>query len=232
MNMNAFVRLLLFVGLASQASAQSPAPAGPTPQVDKFVRDIVLCGRQNKTTRWLQRPRLEITSSSATLRGFTEASYASITQAAGLATPGEGVIHVFIGMPREFVQLDIVRRRRLAFVGTEGCMYWQEKDQSLKEAFIFVKDIPDKTEEHKKHALFHNLLASFGLMKNSPIFPDSTFGGNSAFDLQLSPLDVHLLGFFYQHVPPASQSSDVTKLLKLHWLKPAAATPQPLAPSL
>jgi hypothetical protein len=191
----------------------------PTPQVDKFVRDIVLCGRQNKTTRWLALPRLEVIISSPALKAFVESSFASITQATGLNTPGDGVLHVFIGSSRDFTALDIVKRRQLKMVGKDGCMFWQNKDQSLKEALVFLKESPGQTEEFQQHVLFHDMLAGFGFMKNSPQFPDSTFGGNNAFDLKLSPLDVLLISFCYHHVPPAAQSSDVSKLLKLHWNK-------------
>ncbi|MDZ4401897.1 hypothetical protein [Prosthecobacter sp.] len=194
----------------------------PTQQVDKFVRDIVLCGRQNKTTRWLALPRLEVTATSPALKGFVESSFASITQATGLNTPGDGVLHVFVGTSRDFTALDIAKRRQLKMVGKDGCMFWQDKDHSLKEALVFLKDSPDQTEEFQQHVLFHNLLAGFGFMKNSPQFHDSTFGGNNTFDLKLSPLDNLLISFCYQHVPPAAQSSDVSKLLKLHWNKPAA----------
>ncbi|MFN0077346.1 MAG: hypothetical protein ACKVY0_12815 [Prosthecobacter sp.] len=203
----------------SPAIAPNADHSLPTPQVDKFVRNIVLCGRQAKTTRWLALPRLEITSESPTLKAFVETSFASISQATGLTTTGDGVVHVFIGSGRDFLKLEVVRRRKLTMMGKNACHYWQNKDQSLKEAFVFVKDAPDLTEEYRQHVLFHDLLASFGFMKNSPQFADSTFGTNQAFDIQLSSLDVKLISFCYRHVPPNAQSSDITKLLKLHWGK-------------
>ena len=187
--------------------------------MDKFVRDIVLAGRQAKTTRWMTLPQLEVTISSPALKAFVESSFASITQATGLNTPGDGVLHVFVGTSRDFTALEIVKRRQLKMAGKDGCMFWQNKDQSLKEALVFLKESPDQTEEFRQHVLFHDMLAGFGFMKNSPQFPDSTFGGNNAFDLKLSPLDILLISFCYQHVPPAAQSSDVSKLLKLHWNK-------------
>ncbi len=204
----------------SAAHAQTPDFTKPSVAVDKFVRDIVLCGRQAKTTRWLALPKLQITSSSPTLKGFAQRSFDSFAQATGLTTQGEGVFHVLIGPSvREFADVDIVRRKQLTFVGADAYFYWQNRDQSLKEVLVFVKVLPDKPEEYHQHALFHDMLAGFGFMKNSQQFPDSTFGSGNAFDLQLSPLDALLFSFTYKHLPPGSQSSDVTKYLKLHWGK-------------
>lgn len=232
-----FITKVVFLSLAAAATAQDISdrrvrenlPASglstaadfqtPTMQVDKFVRDIALCGRQARTTRWLALPKLEVTSNSSSLKAFAESSFASISQATKLTTPGDGMLHVFIGTSRDFNSLEVVKRLGVRMVGTSGCMFWQNKDQSLKEALVFIKDAPEKAEEFQQHALFHNLLAGFGFMKNSTLFPDSTFGTNNAFALQLSPLDTLLIAFCYQHVPPASLSSDVSKLLKLHWNK-------------
>jgi hypothetical protein len=215
----AVISILAALLVAQPAQAQSPDYQKLTPQVDKFVRDIVLCGRQAKTTRWLALPKLEITSSSPALKDFAQRSFASFAQAAGLTTQGEGVFHVLIGSVREFAETDIVRRKQPNFVGPDAYFYWQNRDQSLKEVLVFVKVIADKSEEYHQHALFHDMLAGFGFMKSSQQFPDSTFGSSNAFDLQLSPLDNLLLSFTYKHLPPGAQSSDVTKLLKLHWNK-------------
>ena len=216
--------------LATFSSAQAPATNAVTPQIDKFVRDIILCGHQARTTRWLALPTLSVTSSSPELKDFAERSFAAISQATGLTTSGDGVVHVFFGSGRDLPKLEVVKRRGLKVVGTEGISYWQNKDQSLKEVFVFVKDVPGKTDEFRRHLLFRNLLAAFGFMKNSSQFPDSTFGSNTAYDQQLSPLDVKLISFCYQHIPPAALSSDVTKLLKLHWNAQAgqpASSPKP-----
>lgn len=205
--------------------APSPAPAQntgfqmPSLQVDKFVRDIVLCGRQAKTTRWLALPKLEITSSSPTLKDFAQRSFDSFAKATGLTSQGEGTFHVLIGSVREFVETDVVRRRQPNFVGPDAYFYWQNRDQSLKEVLVFVKVMPDKAEEYHQHALFHDMLAGFGFMRSSQQFPDSTFGSSNAFDLQLSPLDLLLFSFSYKHLPPGSLSSDVTKQLKSYWNK-------------
>ncbi len=205
--------------MACAAQAQTPDYQKLTPAVDKFVRDIVLCGRQAKTTRWMALPKLEVISRSPALKDFAERSFASFSQATGLTTQGEGVFHVLIGSVREFAETEIVRRKQPNFVGPDAYFYWQNRDQSLKEVLVFVKVIAGKTEEYHQHALFHDMLAGFGFMKSSPQFADSTFGSSNAFDLQLSPLDSLLFSFSYKHLPPGSQSSDVTKLLKLHWNK-------------
>jgi len=191
----------------------------PSPQVDKFVRDIILCGRQAKTTRWMALPRLEVTAGTPSLKAFVESSFSSICQATGLTSTGDGVLHVFVGSSRDFTKLEVVQRRKLSMIGKSGSLYWQNKDQSLKEALVFLKASPDQTEEFQQHVLFHDMLAGFGFMKNSPQFADSTFGTNLAFDIQLSPLDLRLISFCYAHVPPNAQSSDISKLLKLHWSK-------------
>ena len=96
---------------------------------------------------------------------------------------------------------------------------WTGTQASLQHVLVYVKDSPKDTEELRQHHLFHNLLAGFGFMNNSPLFPDSTFGSNNAFDLRLSPLDIQMISFCYRHVPPASLSSDVSKHLKLSWGK-------------
>lgn len=215
-NVSAILAALL---VAHSARAQTPDYTKPSVAVDKFVRDIVLCGRQAKTTRWLTLPKLQITSSSPTLKDFAQRSFDSFAKAVGLTTQGEGVFHVLIGAVREFADVDIVRRKQPNFVGPDAYFYWQNRDQSLKEVMVFVKVMPDKTEEYHQHALFHDMLAGFGFMKTSQQFPDSTFGSSNAFDLQLSPLDALLFSFTYKHLPPGCQSSDVTKYLKLHWGK-------------
>ncbi|OYW31097.1 MAG: hypothetical protein B7Z47_02105 [Chthoniobacter sp. 12-60-6] len=206
----AIISTLILTALlaVSAAHAQTPDYTKPSVAVDKFVRDIVLCGRQARTTRWLALPKLQITSSSPTLKDFAQRSFDSFAQATGLTT------HV-----REFADVDIVRRKQPTFVGADAYFYWQNRDQSLKEVLVFVKVIPDKPEEYHQHALFHDMLAGFGFMKNSQQFPDSTFGSGNAFDLQLSALDALLFSFTYKHLPPGSLSSDVTKYLKLHWGK-------------
>jgi hypothetical protein len=214
-----YMLTLTAVFVAHPAQAQTPDYQKLTPAVDKYVRDIVLCGRQAKTTRWMALPKLEVISSSPTLKDFAERSFASFAKATGLTTQGEGMFHVLIGTAREFTETDIVRRRQPNFVGPDAYFYWPNKDQSLKEVLVFVKVIPGKSEEYHQHALFHDMLAGFGFMRNSSQFPDSTFGSSNAFDLQLSPLDLMLFSFSYKHLPPASQSSDVTKLLKLNWNK-------------
>lgn len=218
--MKAVILCLLALAAAFPAQAQSPDYTKLTVQVDKFVRDVVLCGRQAKTTRWLALPKLEVTSSSPELKDFAQRSFDSFAKATGLTTQGEGTFHVLIGASaREFADVDIVRRKNLTLVGADAYYYWQNRDQSLKEVLVFVKILPDKAEEYHQHALFHDMLAGFGFMKNSQQFPDSTFGSSNAFDLQLSPLDALLFSFTYKHLPPNSQSSDVTKYLKLHWGK-------------
>jgi hypothetical protein len=217
--MKTIIVFLAFMTLVSSLPAQAPDFKVLTPQLDRFVRDITLVGRDKRTVRWLSLPRLEVVSSSPALKTFVEQSFASITQATGLVTPGEGVFYVFTGTSREFASLEIAQRRQLKMVGGTGCMYWTNTDRSLREVLVYVKDSPKDTEELRQHHLFHNILAGFGFMNNSPLFPDSTFGSNNAFDLRLSPLDIQMISFCYRHVPPASLSSDVSKHLKLNWGK-------------
>jgi len=184
----------------------------PNAEVARLVKERLLYGRT--TLKWLGKPTLDVICESPEVKAFVERSFASMCQAAGLTTPGEGTFHVFIGRHKDFQKLGIAKRG-VAF-RPDRWYYWTNSEGSLSETLITENiELYQMYESSKSGNLFLNMLRLFGVFGGD----DKGASRGVEFSTKLSPFDRLLFNFNYQHVPVGSMGGDLPKLLRQNWNK-------------
>lgn len=222
------VALALVIALSSFASDAA---------VRRWVEQVILGteygGDGRISARWVKRPTLTIVGGTESQIAVVQRRVSHINETLA-KTPIKGIaiaepddpkadIRVYIAPVRTFPR--IARRNGFTYVpGNLGYVwvFWNGRREIYRAVVLLPSDSAHR--DYFRHLALEEITQSLGFMTDSAYFADSIFyaNGEDGGDAEeLSALDKALIVFFYNHVRPGANLTDVRRLFEKNWRQPS-----------
>jgi len=133
------------------------------------------------------------------------------------AGDGDTILSVY-HLPKEKL-VDIAKELSREITIDRGFSYWvwwEDGDRSVSKAVIFLASdsLAGKNLEDK---LIEQLLGVFGLPSLSDEFDESCMAMNETLLVELQPIDLRLLEFFYKNIPAGTRPREFDAIFREKW---------------
>jgi hypothetical protein len=231
-----FVLLACALGIVAAIGPNPSAAAEPNTSVRTWAETVLLSMEYDAKVatcrRWTTSPKLAVIEGSATDRKLIGEIVGHLNETLA-HTPIKKIELVKVGDPRTNLRVYCVAKEKFATLSkTHGIKSGSEKDNGwfwiiwngrheVENGFVFLATDLLRGRE-LRHTALEEITQSLGLCNDSPAFRDSIFyesGRDYGSTQSLAARDKQLIVFFYNHVAPGADRSQLRVAFERHWSK-------------